>query len=871
LAALLLTILPPEPATAQSEPITPQGIERAIADLANDDFNTREQATDYLIRAGKHAEEAVKKAVQSEDLEVRQRAQLALEQIKLAPPIDTPPEAVKLAERYLRETEPINKGPIVRQLYEKKAYNTALKLVAEEPNQLFREKLLEYVQPLATAALKELLTSQQDDQAEQFCLRAAEVQDVMPNLAVVLRITGRLPTRLAEWEAEYAAKPSPKLAARIATLARAAGDRDKALRYADLTDNDSIQLSFAVDAGNWSRAAEVYRKSHSKEPMTAAQQAKLATLYYLAGEQAEFALAKDHLLAEGKENPQSAWPAAQLLLVSRDFDAAIDYLKPGHPGVAFQLLVARQQFAEALKLARAEPGASFDRAWFDGIPLNATPGSIYNSPRHAYCRDVACLLHDLGRDDDAERVVKVMRESLAEISERSPREWMQASIAEALMRMGQAERGIEAYSALLDEPRTLPFRQVASMYGDQRREWAFAVFRHQRRRPMLPPASVQAADLDRLVGLSAHAISDESWTKLFRETYEACQQISARFKLAMMRDMIRVCQHRGNDEQLQVVLADLEKFSPEQAAYARGELAFARRDWQAVVRELSKPDLRNQPVEIQLRLAIAKEELADQAVEAIRMRQWRSFPDPGVAAVSAALRQEGGLLDKANADLQLAVRLLPPGSDASFRAKVELADCLAELSPSQAILGWEHWTVLPVLANSDMPIHEYSERASRILAAKGREAMAKREYPSAIEFVRQAYAAHPPAGPDLANELLALAKAEPKGSASGLLRQIEEDYTRKCAEFPRAPDLQLQLARLQARTGIRLDEALAHCDQAAKLGGKTIPYYAALSQVHFARQEHEQAHAAIQAGLKVDPHDVDLRQLERQIAAKGAQ
>jgi hypothetical protein len=86
LAALLLTVVPSEPASVQSEPITPQGIERSIADLANDDFNTREQATDYLIRAGKHAEEAVKKALQSNDLEVRRRAQLALEQIKLAPP-----------------------------------------------------------------------------------------------------------------------------------------------------------------------------------------------------------------------------------------------------------------------------------------------------------------------------------------------------------------------------------------------------------------------------------------------------------------------------------------------------------------------------------------------------------------------------------------------------------------------------------------------------------------------------------------------------------------------------------------------------------------------------------------------------------------
>jgi tetratricopeptide (TPR) repeat protein len=156
------------------------------------------------------------------------------------------------------------------------------------------------------------------------------------------------------------------------------------------------------------------------------------------------------------------------------------------------------------------------------------------------------------------------------------------------------------------------------------------------------------------------------------------------------------------------------------------------------------------------------------------------------------------------------------------------------------------------------------------LAAKAREATAKREYTAAIELVRQAYAADPAAGPDLADELLALTKAEPKGAAGELLRQIEEDYTRKCAEFPRAAPLHLQLARLRAKTVRRLDEALADCDQAAALGGKTIPYYSTLAQVLLARREADQAQAAIQAGLKIDPHDVDLRQLQRRNATKGS-
>jgi hypothetical protein len=135
-----------------------------------------------------------------------------------------------------------------------------------------------------------------------------------------------------------------------------------------------------------------------------------------------------------------------------------------------------------------------------------------------------------------------------------------------------------------------------------------------------------------------------------------------------------------------------------------------------------------------------------------------------------------------------------------------------------------------------------------------------------MEFVRQAFAAHPAAGPDLADELRALIKAEPNGSASELLRQIEEDYSRKCAEFPRAATLRLQLARFQACAEVRLDEALAHCGQAAALGEKSIPYFATLAQVHLARKESEQARVAIHAGLKIDPHNVDLRQLQRTAA-----
>jgi hypothetical protein len=62
-----------------------------IADLDSDDFATREKATEELIRLGTAARPALRKALESESLEVRKRAQALLER-KGEPPVLLPEE-----------------------------------------------------------------------------------------------------------------------------------------------------------------------------------------------------------------------------------------------------------------------------------------------------------------------------------------------------------------------------------------------------------------------------------------------------------------------------------------------------------------------------------------------------------------------------------------------------------------------------------------------------------------------------------------------------------------------------------------------------------------------------------------------------------
>jgi tetratricopeptide (TPR) repeat protein len=75
-------------------------IERLVADLSAERYDTREQATESLRRIGRPALEALERAAESDDPEVRTRAREVLEDVRLGITPDWPSEMILLARHY---------------------------------------------------------------------------------------------------------------------------------------------------------------------------------------------------------------------------------------------------------------------------------------------------------------------------------------------------------------------------------------------------------------------------------------------------------------------------------------------------------------------------------------------------------------------------------------------------------------------------------------------------------------------------------------------------------------------------------------------------------------------------------------------------
>src|SRR4051812_43483250 len=82
---ILLACIAAGPTTAPTPAPSPKELDRLIANLGNDDFRVREEATHKLYKIGKPAIPALRQALSSDDPEVQSRAQLIIKRIEIRP------------------------------------------------------------------------------------------------------------------------------------------------------------------------------------------------------------------------------------------------------------------------------------------------------------------------------------------------------------------------------------------------------------------------------------------------------------------------------------------------------------------------------------------------------------------------------------------------------------------------------------------------------------------------------------------------------------------------------------------------------------------------------------------------------------------
>ena len=104
-------------ALAAAPPPSKDQIAKWIKQLADNDFDAREEASHKLWEAGEVAEDAVRLAAKSDDAEVSRRAGEVLEKFKWGIYPDTPKNIVDLVQKY-QSAEVTAKTEVLRQLFD---------------------------------------------------------------------------------------------------------------------------------------------------------------------------------------------------------------------------------------------------------------------------------------------------------------------------------------------------------------------------------------------------------------------------------------------------------------------------------------------------------------------------------------------------------------------------------------------------------------------------------------------------------------------------------------------------------------------------------------------------------------------------------
>ena len=138
-------------AQEEEQPAFPS-IDAAIRALAEDEFEVRQRASDFLWKAGKAAQPALEKAVNSPDAEVRLRSTMVLRKVRLGITPDTPPELHALITQFY-DGDRNTRQRVINELRQKQAFGTLFGLIQTETDptsrQLFYSTLQSDIQRLA--------------------------------------------------------------------------------------------------------------------------------------------------------------------------------------------------------------------------------------------------------------------------------------------------------------------------------------------------------------------------------------------------------------------------------------------------------------------------------------------------------------------------------------------------------------------------------------------------------------------------------------------------------------------------------------------------------------------------------------------------
>ncbi len=866
LSLLLLPALCSFAEASESKP-TPQQIARWVAQLGDNDFKLREDASKYLWQAGAAAESALEKAVKSDDPEVVRRARELLDKFHWGIYPDTPANIVALIRAY-QSSEGNPRMEILQQLLVsgEAGLRALLKIAGAEKDENQRKVLGDLVAKRLPSAFLLAVTESKYEQLERLLELGHEGKFIGGNqYAAYWLLRGQLAERIVHFNKRLSEHPEDRWVCETLTyLHRANGALVEARKTAEKTGRAELLEGILYELGDWKTLAAKGALHIAGADNPAEKWAYRAAFFRLAGEVKEFENAVRELRksAEGKEDRDSlAFAAAKGLLLNDKPADGMKLLKtvPERRDLLFDILCARLDFAAAIDLADTE----------------GAPQQVVSNLALARAR-LLCWLGDKEGEALFDRYAEHIKDGVYP-------HWTQ-SLLEEEMRAGLKERAFaHAAKALLVAPpkemkgygqQDIALQNIIPplfpSHAETAKVWWIVL---RRRFKDDPPASV----LNRLRKLLEGKVA----AKDVKAWIEADQGLPVAVHTSVVPlPQMQAWQQALAEGALLAGLDNLAKSLLKQAdshdsLLRLGDLLAAQKEWDKAAdcyrKAWTKPFRRNAdqedfqaPSSEQSRDPLPLYLAGDALVHARREEEGKKLIEQAhwIPLANAELRYdflralvERGHKEAARRESELLLRVSEPNSFYSGAALRRLAvAALLRKDYLKAAEGFEqsmlrcfnpYTNFVENAAFVNVPAQIHQLRALGLLAAGKLD-----------EALKQAELAltHSPGFVELPIALVPeLERRGHKKEATDLFNRCNEIYQKVCGKYPRCAWAHNSAGWLSACCRRNLDAGLRHAEKAVELAPNHAGYLDTLAEVHFQRGNKEKAIALQKRVIELEP------------------
>ena len=827
--AAILWPLPPRGGAAAK--VDQKAIDKLVAQLGDDKWKTREQASEELSKVGRPALSALKKAVASSDPEVARRATELLRKIHVGVTADTPKEVAPLLEQY-RDADQNQKQVILSRLTDLPLPYAPylLGLYYAESDAGIRARLMLNDGRLAQQIACMMAIAGDFDGIEELLKTAAEndLSWAPPRYAGFLARQGKLPATIKRYEDGNA---NNRLMI-LAWLHRANGDDKAALKVLDTLRGATGDLRqiILIDQQDWKRLAEITPKpainTQYADGRTRADTdafALRAIYCRLAGHDADARAALDDVLTLAGDPQFEGWFACMTILLLNDrIPDGLDALKTRNPELAIELLTTQMRFDEALACVEKALAAADENRTARLGPLQAM------------------ILARLGEKDKSDALINEYAKK-CKIGSKYSLEHLYNTLVNA----GQSDRAVAALGEAVTACKDDPNAQLALLSSCS--ESAGSLWRDA------PQALGQdpTARLATLLKLMGNKLTPAELAALVDESLQAAARLDTARREVLLSSLFHFCGNAGRVDLKAKVADACQVSSPYFERQLAGDYRRAGR-WRQAASRYARVFDRSPSPDLMLLEGYCRLRGGDEV-------QGRGLMElAGLCVVNAnsyySYLQALSELGPEKAFRQECVLFLRTSTlDDNGNIRGQFGAFLAGKDHLKAAFYNECQRINCLRSNSFFTDHRaYLLLPQGVHLPRLRHFLENKEFDKALVEMDLLLQGMPGGNESLILTVAALDRAGRKADADKLHKRYCEIYRPQCEKFPRAVMPRNAVAWVSARCRRNLDEALTLAGQAVELEKEHAGILDTLAEVHFQLGHREQAVKLMQQAIDLD-------------------